>query len=286
MISKERLHEACLLCRTREGLERPEFADVAEAIRHDAQLRAAVERWFDWETSFHSDLMAVPIPDQLYERLCARLAEQPDPADSIEIEPSTPVPVPRQEVPPFLRRRRWPVLASLAAMLLVTAMGWWQMQVWDQKVLCQYVEQWANQSRQSTDWQTDVGLHAGYPLPDSLGHHSPLRSRQIQTDVDPTTVIYQLTASPEVQAYCLIVRPTRRLRGIPHEPPVSAEPSPTGAWYVGMWQEQGAVIALVVNGHPDQYKQLLRHREFVRTEPPSISIPFLAACHVACRLPL
>lgn len=158
-------------------------------------------------------------------------------------------------------RSRWMELAASAALVL-TAVGslaawrlWLEPQPMGKSEVAQSSLVWAGQL-DSRLWQSiDAEVLNQAPIPEELGV-TPIRFGVIGTDLDSTTIVYDLVG-PEEQAVLLYVIDVGRPFDVPNRFNLTPDYS-TGQFAVGSMQRSGRLYVLMVEGDARRFRQRIR----------------------------
>ena len=95
---------------------------------------------------------------------------------------------------------------------------------------------------------------ASFPLSTALRESSDVRWRPLEGFLDRSGVAYELTGPRGGRATLYVVR--RSVGGVPHQPP-GLPAHQTGSWSASVWQQDGLLYVLVVQGDTRSYGEFL-----------------------------
>jgi hypothetical protein len=266
MMIERRILEALDACRLASddlhSADHPELAEAAALVREDAAVQEALARVQHFDTQIGQAMEDVDLPEGLAARVKARLAAvaayTATPAiEAAPVDVAEPVSLPQ---PVDSTRRHWMLTAAAAlAASVAVAVGVWQFGLNGEVELSREQLQTTSKelhsiAQDSSPWQTMSQAPADFPFPaDALlaqpkGFKTfPGDRRAMAYDVSygnlkATLIVYQGTA------------PT-----LDFVPP--RDPFNTQGPCVGLWQRNGLLFALVVEGTPASYRRLLQSNQ-------------------------
>jgi hypothetical protein len=233
------------------GLAAAEALALHQAAE-DPAIAARLARVHGWDAAICGEMEEIPIPDGLADRINAAVQREltPQPA----VTKAAPLPSPS--------RRRWLTIAmGSAAALLIAVSGWY----WGQRpteLTAERLQQLAAEMRDVADaqevaWQDDVSAAplATHPVDTSLVAQ-PWRWRRQATSLDRQAVVYDLSHTRRNMR--LVVMQANVASDLTSRAPTTPQ-STTGGVCVGLWQRDGLVYALVVEGNEPWYRSVLKN---------------------------
>ncbi len=270
-MNQHELLEAIEACRPgSQDVCSPEMAELAAAIARDPALQQRYERTQRWDAAMARALEDVPEPAGLADRLLAACAG----ASAADSGPQLPAgsEVAARSSPSTMTasrrqgRRRWVVRAvqglSAVAALLALALVLRPLTIPVPHPTADFADEvigWAAEGAASA-WSSDF---AAAQLADVRWDNS-LQVRPRQWSVRSTryharTVVYDLTLPGRKPAYVFCFPATRKAADVPATPPLTPF-STTGGYSIGVWQRDGMVYVLAVQGGDRYYRSFLEAR--------------------------
>lgn len=264
MMIERKILEALDACRPASddlhSADHPELAEAAALVREDAAVQEALTRVQHFDQQIGQAMEDVDLPEGLAARVKARLAAVPavvaiQATEVAPVEAAEPVSL---SLPADSTRRVWMLRAAYAAAASVAvAVGVWQYTATREVQLSRgdfraLSKDLHTQALSAEDWQTDLAqAPADFPFPkDALLANAkrfktfPGDRHAVAYDVSfgnrkATLIVYRGTA-PELDVV----------------PPRTPSFDSQGV-YQGLWRRNGLLFALVVEGSPAVYRQLL-----------------------------
>lgn len=252
-----RLRELMEASRPADGAEDDCGLSAAEALAlrqaaEDPAIAAELARIHGWDAAIEEAMDDIPLPAGLAERLVAAVKQ--DQAAEPTVAKTTPVAEPS--------RRRWLGVALGTAAALLIAVGAWQ---WSQRpthLTAESVQALAAELREFAAgefaWQEDLtsAPRSTYPVESSL-RVLPWRWQRMATSLDAQAVVYDLSHTRR-KTLLIVMQANVTSDELTTRPP-SIPQSTTGGVCVGMWQRDGLVYALVVEGNEPWYRGLVKN---------------------------
>jgi hypothetical protein len=258
----QRLREEIDACRfASEDLRDPRFAELAEAVRRNAEVRRQFESVQRFDAQIARAMQDVEIPEGLEHRLLDALGLNGPQLETDDDGPSSPgVTVVARR--PALDRRTWLWSAGVAGAAAALLVGvWWlagRQRVRQDILVDQWALSWVNrvQLDDVPPWRPWEPTSAADPVWHSLAV-TPRRWTDLSTELSRSTIAYDLADAARRGRALLFVADTRRNLGeLPAYPPPSPQHS-TGPWVVAAWHNGQRVYVLAFEGNPGRYQQLL-----------------------------
>lgn len=266
MMIERRILEALDACRPESddlhAADHPELTEAAALVDDDASVQEALARIQHFDQQIGRAMDDVDLPAGLAARMKARLAASspaPDEADSANCEVPATVSV-SQPVETNRRRWLWATVSAVAASLAV-AVGIWQFGIPRDVALSReqfriLSQEFHTLAQDSSAWQTDLTqAPAGLPFPQNAlmarvkGFKTFAKDRHaVAYDVSyqnrrATVIVYSGTAP-----------------GLQLVPPRNPSFNSQGVC-IGLWQRNGLLFALVVEGSASNYRQFLQSNQ-------------------------
>lgn len=257
--------------------DHPELAEAAALVNSDSHVQEVHARVQQFDVQIQDAMEAVELPAGLAARMKARLAAgtSVSPAavspaavaeaiNQVPAEPSVALAQPTAGVVlAHESRRHWlaTALATIAASLVVT-LGMWQF--WPaveveltREELRSLSKEWHASVQDSAAWRTDVAsAPADHPFPADALLARVQGFQPLALPGDRHAVAYNVTYRGQ-RATVIVYRAAAP--GLDLVPPRS--PFNTQNVCVGLWQRNGLLFALVVEGSPATYRQLLQSNQ-------------------------
>lgn len=237
----------------------PLLAPLAAAMAGDPQLDDRYQRQQRLDVALGGALQDVPLPDGLAGRLLQALATAREPKLAAVTAPAPPA----ARLSGGFRRRRavrgWGFAAAgVAAAALIFALMVLEVGRHDsctpQFVLEQAVNLFAAAAPGPAWPVAQKSPPATFPLSSVLRESSDVRWRPLHGFLDRAGVAYELTAPGGGRATLYVVH--RSVLGAPNQPPAMPAHQ-TGSWSAAIWQQDGLLYVLVVQGDSRAYGELL-----------------------------
>jgi hypothetical protein len=268
----------------RDDLADGEFADLADAVKRDPEIRRQYEKSRQFDAALARAIDAVEVPAGLAERLNAAVLASCDaksigPHQALVDEAASragPAAAANAPVPstaaalaevPFARRRfrrfTW-IGAALAIALLLAAGGvlWIQAhgRVDGTRLVAQALA-WKDAHWHAHDaWQPLPGVPApeGFSVA-PFARRQPRAWQAVDGEFAARTVVFDLSSRGTRRTALLFVVETRGTpEGLPPAPPATPH-AETGNWQVAAWHHAGLVYVLVFLDQPEnRYSNLVR----------------------------
>ena len=280
MMIERRILAALDACRPgSDDLQNEDHAELAEAralAREDAAVREASARIEHFDSKIQSVMEEVSLPADLAARVKQRLASAPASSDPVEealdSSPATAETVSlststasSSTVPPSTEQSRrvwlWSAVAGVAALLLV-ALG---INLFQQDADSQLTREslrtlsrdWHELAQAESSWKTDLSqAPKTRPFPGGVLTSRPSGFKTLSLPGDPQAVAYDVSFGTH-QATLIVYQ--GQAAGLDPVPPRA--PFNTQGVCVGLWQRNGMLFALVVEGSPANYRQMLHSNQ-------------------------
>jgi hypothetical protein len=252
-----RLRELMEASRPADGAEDDCGLTAAEALAlrqaaEDPAIAAELARIHGWDAAIEDAMDDIPLPAGLADRLLTVVKQEQ--AAEPTVTKAAPVAEPS--------RRRWLAVALGTAAALLVAVGAWQWNQQPTELTAEHVQDLATELRQlaagDAAWQEDISAAplATHPLESSL-RVAPWRWQRMATSLDAQAVVYDLSHTR--RKTLLIVMQAKVASDELSTRPPSIPQATTGGVCVGMWQRDGLVYALVVEGNEPWYRGLVKN---------------------------
>ena len=249
-MDKRTIQELFDACRAGgDDLQLPEMAPLAERLADDPALADARRRANRFDAAVGDAFDDVPVPDGLQDRLVESLRSAGS-AEASAVE---------RAVPRVWTRRRV-LAASLAALsagvLVAVGVRLFPREPIDPDQLAGLAGGWTN-SLSSEGWsdQIDAALPLARPIPDSV-LALPEAWQTRSTQYDSAAVAYRL-GNGRRGAVLFVLDGAGRESDLSGSPPPNPRPG-TGGWQFGVWQSDGLVFVLAVEGSRADYRRLVK----------------------------
>jgi hypothetical protein len=277
MMIERRILEALDACRPGSddlhSVDHPELAEAAALLREDAAVQEAFARVQHFDRRILAAMEEVELPTGLADRVKARLAAAtpvgaplPDGAsldvsspEAYPAEPTTAVSLP---IAVETTRRRWLWAASAIAASLAVAMGLWQfrgerdvqLSREEFRVLSKDVH---TQVQEADQWQTDLTqAPVDRPFPASALLARVKGFQPLSLPGDRHAVAYNVTYHNQPATVIVYRATASQLDLVPPRNPFN-----TQGICIGLWQRDGLLFALVIEGSPTNYRRLLQSNQ-------------------------
>ena len=286
MMIERRILEALDACRPdSDDLHNAAHAEMAEAaalVREDSAALESLARVRGFDLRIQREMESIELPAGLAERVKARLALAADASSAArpslvskddacsvasvklaatELEVS---PTPRESFAAgVLKRRRWLISAAAVAAALVLGVGVWQFSPREEVEISR--EQFRALSRDahalaqdpSANWQTDPSLApADRPFPDESLLARARGFQLLELPGDRQAVAYDVSHRNRRATVIVYRALAPELDLVPPQTPFNTQRT-----CIGLWQRNGLLFALVVEGSPANYRQFLRSNQ-------------------------
>ena len=247
------LHELIDTCRPDgDDLQQPDMAPLAARLADDPALAEAFRQAKQFDRAVGDAMDDVALPEGLQDRLLGALqcAPQGEPAD---------VPTVERPVRHVWTRRR-AVAASLAALaaavLVVVGVQLLTPEPIAVDQLAVQADKWRT-SLSSVPWneRVDAAPLETRPVPDSV-LPLPEAWKTVPTTYDSAAVVYRL-GNGRREALLFVFDGAGRESELAGSPPHEPQPG-TGGWQWGIWQQDGLVFVLAVEGDRSEYRRLVK----------------------------
>lgn len=254
-----------------DDLSDPEFAELAEQLADDPQLRVHFQRLQEADGAIRQCMSKVPIPDGLADRVARSLAAanptgapMPPPlvvtplAVSPATSPDSPAPL-LDKSPRFSRRRLVIGFAALAAAAALLVAVWVQPHParhdTPTSVLEEAMEYFGRDNQHQGELVSQKVPPAEYPLSRDIRALPDVRWRFVENFLGGMALAYDLPPLPQVGGRATLYVLKRTVVDLTNLPPPT--PKSTGGQSAAAWQTGGILYVLVVEGDARVYGSYL-----------------------------
>jgi len=275
MTDERNLYDAIEACRPGSSdLVAPELDWLARELERDPAAREFYDRVQRTDAAIAEAIADVPVPAGLAERLIAGLSAKQQ-EENAASDPAAPMPAAAQSAVTATgatrRTRRWLMLTAAACVVAIVAGGIpLAMWLWGPKppTVAQLIDEvtrsngWIDQAIAGESWEGDLSLAPTARAADDENlRYDPLAFQPLPNRFDKGAVAYRLPAPGNARALLFVIRCRSDDAMLGTAPPVVPQ-NDTGGWSVGVWQRDGVVYVLAVEGDPQLYRGLIRYQEF------------------------
>jgi hypothetical protein len=275
MSDERNLYDAIEACRpgSRDHVA-PELDWLARELERNPAAREYYERVQRADAAIVAAIADVPVPTGLAERLLAGLAagRQDENAAS---DPAAPMPASLQRSVAIAgtthRTRRWLVLTAAACVVALVAGGVpLALLLWGPQppTVAQLIDEvtradgWIDQAIAGQSWEGNLSLAPTERAADDENlRYDPFAFQVLPNRFDDEAVVYQIPAPANARALLFVTQCRSDDEMLGTAPPVVPQ-NDTGGWSIGVWQRDGLVYVLAVEGDPQLYRGLIRYQEF------------------------
>ncbi len=230
-----------------DDLRLPEMADVARAVARDAAVRDLYEQTQRADAAVSKAFHEVSIPEGLAERLLEAIQQPSDAAG----------------VSPRRSRRVW-LWSSAAATLTTAAALVVAICLWSPGPQEMGIDDLVNLAQGSFYDAVENGQW-DHQMERAPVDHPPCSSvlptavawQRVKTDLDRTTIVYDLTPPGKRRVILMVARSRVAVPGLRSVPP-SPPQSTTGGFAIGAWRRGELTYVLIVEGDERRYGRLIK----------------------------
>lgn len=248
-----------------DDLQRAEFADLAQAVQHDAALAAELQRSQQFDRAVMAAAHDVSVPEGLLARLlqqtagngAAPAASAPLLSESVGAAVSEPDAAVNESATPEaggrarrLSRRGWIIAMTSVAAALVAGVTVFlsrpsPTRVVTKSQLGNSALEWMDESALAEDWKPmTTPPPAGFTIPTAI-HAKPHQWRYFRTAAGEQAVVYDLSPRGRPRALFFVVNTTNKYSVAPLAPGTTI--SATRNFMIGAWQSPSALYVLLID---------------------------------------
>ena len=244
----------------RDDVRRPEFAELAEALEQDPQLRERYRRVRQLDDAVARAFADVTVPEGLANRLLQSVADKNEVASDETTVAATEPPAAKTW---YATPRTWAVIGPVVAAIvaLVFYLGPWRKAgptTPTDRELIALTNSWLD-SKEEIAWQpVDEQTLTAYPL-DRNVYLEPTRLTRIKAKSDAQGVVYQNERFPTVHLLVLQSSHTKHAE-LPGAPPRRPVWNSQGR-FIGVWKKGNRIYVLAVQGRDKDYQSWIKGME-------------------------